>query len=82
MALSKKGYQLRNAIAGAGYEVTPEELDEALVEAHERIGGGVCCRCGKGDADTELRFGVCFKCCMAEPEPEEKMEAENGQETD
>ena len=62
MGLSKDGYKLRNAIAEAGIEVTPDELDEALMEAHERIGGGVCEFCGEGDEDTELRFGMCFKC--------------------
>ena len=60
--LSKKGYQLRNAIAEAGFEVTPAELDEALMEAHERISGGPCRFCGKGDDNTELRFGMCFDC--------------------
>ena len=67
----KDGYKLRDAIAGAGFEVTPEELDEALMEAHERISGGVCRRCGKGDENTELRYGVCFECMMKEPDIEE-----------
>ena len=42
MALSKDGYKLREAIAEAGFEVTPDELDDALMEAHERISGGEC----------------------------------------
>lgn len=66
--LSKDGYRLRELIAEGGFEVTPNELDAALVEAHERISGGVCKRCGEGDENTELRFGVCFKCMMKEPE--------------
>lgn len=66
--LSKKGFELRQLIAGGGYEVTPDELEQALLEAHDRISGGPCRRCGKGDENTELRFGVCFKCMMAEPD--------------
>lgn len=62
MTLSKDGYKLREAIAGGGFEVTPDELDEALIDAHERISGGKCRFCGKGDEDTELRYGMCFKC--------------------
>ena len=42
MALSKDGYRLRELIAEAGFEVTPDELDEALMDAHERISGGKC----------------------------------------
>lgn len=68
--LTADGYKLRDMIAEAGFEVTPEELDLALTEAHERISGGKCERCGKGDEDTELRFGVCFECMMKEPDPE------------
>lgn len=64
--LSKKGYQLRELIAEGGFEVTPDELELGLMEAHERISGGVCKRCGEGDEDTELRFGVCFECMMKE----------------
>lgn len=64
MALSQDGYKLRNAIAEAGFEVIPQELDDALMDAHERISGGVCRFCGKGDEDTELRYGMCFKCFM------------------
>ncbi len=62
MALSKDGYRLREAIAEAGFEITPDELDDALNEAHERISGGVCKFCGEGDENTELRYGMCFKC--------------------
>ncbi len=62
MALSKDGYRLREAIAEAGFEITPDELDEALMDAHERISGGVFRFCGEGDEDTELRYGMCFKC--------------------
>ncbi len=62
MVLSKDGYRLREALAEAGIEVTPNELNESLMEAHQRIGGGVCKFCGKGDEDTELRYGMCFKC--------------------
>ena len=61
MALSRDGYRLREVIAEAGFEVTPDELDEALMETHERI-GGQCRFCGKGDEDTELRYGMCFEC--------------------
>ncbi len=64
MTLSQDGYRLREAIAEAGFEITPDELDGALLEAHERIGGGVCRFCGEGDEDTELRYGMCFKCLM------------------
>lgn len=64
MTLSKDGYRLRNMIAEAGFEVTPDELDDALMKAHERISGGVCHFCGKGDENTELRYGMCFKCFM------------------
>ena len=63
---------LRQIIAQAGFEVTPEELDIALLEAHQRISGGKCKRCGKGDKNTELRFGVCFKCMMKEPDPKDE----------
>ena len=45
----------------AGFVVTPKELDDALMDAHERISSGVCRFCGK---DTELRYGMCFKCSM------------------
>ena len=68
MALSKDGYRLRELIAEGGFEVTPDELDISLQEAHERVGGGRCDRCGKGNEDTELHWGVCFKCMMAEPD--------------
>lgn len=60
--LSKNGYSLRNVLAEAGFEVTPDELDEALLEAHERINGGKCRFCGQGDENIELRYGMCFKC--------------------
>lgn len=60
--LSIDGYKLRNLIASGGYEVTPDELEIALLEAHHRISGGKCRFCGEGDEDTELRFGMCFKC--------------------
>jgi len=66
MTLSKEGYKLREAIAEAGFEITPDELDEALLEAHERIGGGVCRFCGEGDENTELRYGMCYKCFISE----------------
>ena len=69
MSLTKDGYRLRELISEGGFEVTPDELDLALTEAHERINGGQCKRCGKGAHNTELRFGVCFSCMMAEPEP-------------
>ena len=69
MTLSGDGYRLRNAMADAGFEVTPDELDEAFMEAHERIGGGVCKFCGKGDEHTELRYGMCFPCFI---KPEKK----------
>lgn len=69
MALSKDGFRLREAIAEAGFEITPDELNEALEDAHERIGGGVCRFCNEGDEDTELRYGMCFKCFM-KPQPE------------
>ena len=52
MALSKDGYKLRDAMAEAGFEVTPHGLDEALMEAHERIGSGKCCFCGEGNENT------------------------------
>ena len=60
--LSKEGYRLRELIAESGFEVTPNELNMALLEAHERISGGLCDFYGKGGEDTELRFGMCFKC--------------------
>ena len=59
--LNEKGLQLRNAIAEAGYEVTPDELEVSLIEAEKRIGGGVCRFCGK---EGELRHGMCFDCFM------------------
>lgn len=62
MSLSKDGYKLRESLSEAGFEVTPDELDEAFEEAHERISGGVCRFCGKGNEDTELRYGMCFQC--------------------
>ena len=34
MSLSPDGFKLREAIAEAGFEVTPDELDDALIEAH------------------------------------------------
>lgn len=66
--LSKDGFRLRELISGAGFEITPDELELGLIEAHERIGGGKCKRCGQGDGNTELRYGVCFECAMKEPE--------------
>lgn len=69
MSLSKDGYRLRELISEGGFEVTPDELDMALIEAHERTGGGQCTWCGKGDENTELRWGVCFSCMMEEPDP-------------
>ncbi len=62
MTLSKNGYRLRELLAESGFEVTPDELDEALMEAHERISGGKCRFYGKGNENTELRYGMCFKC--------------------
>lgn len=67
MPLSQDGYKLREAIAEAGFEVTPDELDEALMEAHGRVSGGVCKFCGEGNEDTELRYGMCFKCFSQSP---------------
>lgn len=63
MTLSPDGYKLRNAIAEGGFEVTPDELDDALLEAHERIGGGPCVKCGKM---KETRFGWCFQCLFGD----------------
>ena len=62
--LSQNGYILREAIAETGFEITPDELDDALMEAHERISGGKCQFCNEGDEDTELRYGMCFICFM------------------
>jgi hypothetical protein len=60
--LTPDGHKLRQAIAEAGFEVTPDELEGALIEAEERISGGACRFCGEGDSGTELRYGMCFKC--------------------
>ncbi len=57
--LSKNGYALRNAIAEAGIEITPDELNDALEEAQKRIGGGHCRFCGE---EAEPRYGGCFDC--------------------
>lgn len=70
MTLSPPGYRLREVLSESGFEVTPDELDEALLEAHERISGGECRFCGKGDENTELRYGMCFKCFTKESEGE------------
>ncbi|MCK5604364.1 hypothetical protein KAR91_20915 [Candidatus Pacearchaeota archaeon] len=59
MTLSAKGFKLRESIAEAGIELTPDELDEGLLEAHQRIRGGPCSVCGR---DLETRFGICFLC--------------------
>jgi hypothetical protein len=40
--LTPDGHKLRQAIAEAGFEVTPDELEGALIEAEERISGGAC----------------------------------------
>ena len=61
--LSRMGQKLRESIAEAGFEVTPNELVEGIEEAAQRIGYGRCslCRCD----NMELRYGMCFGCAMA-----------------
>ena len=58
--LGSDAYKLRNSIAEAGKEVTPDELHEALAEARVRIGHGTCRFCGA--EEEELRYGMCFSC--------------------
>ncbi len=74
--LSAQGYRLREVMAEAGFEVTPDELDTALLEAHERISGGPCKFCGIGDEDTELRYGMCFTCFMKDDDGKNQKDGE------
>jgi len=60
--LGRDAFHLRNIMAESGFEVTPDEMHEALAEAAVRIGRGSCQFCGS--KDKELRYGMCFKCFM------------------
>jgi hypothetical protein len=61
--LGPDSYKLRNIIAEGGFEITPDELHDALAEARVRIGYGTCKFCRS--KNKELRYGMCFKCLMA-----------------
>lgn len=61
MTLSTDGFSLRTAIAEAGIELTPDELEDGLIEAEQRIGHGECNFCGEV---AELRYGGCFECVI------------------
>lgn len=59
--LSRDGQKLRERIAEAGIELTPDELATGLAEAFARGGYGPCVNCGQ---EEELRLGWCFDCVM------------------
>ena len=66
MRLTNEGFHLRNRLAEIGIEVTPNQLEDAAIEAAERIcagPGGRCRGCGRDDVD--MRYGWCFACCVA-----------------
>jgi hypothetical protein len=64
--LSKDGYRLRESIAEAGVEITPDELADGIDDAINRISGGPCSVCGE---TKECRYGMCFDCCFQEDTP-------------
>ena len=63
MSLSKFGHKVREELSVQGIELTPDELEEGIREADERIGYGACVICGK---IRETRYGMCFDCFMKE----------------
>lgn len=85
--LTKQGYELRERIAEAGFEITPDELADSLEEANERIRpgpDGCCVKCGnthrtRGPHNGEpldFRFGLCDECVFcAEEECSGSLEA-------
>ena len=66
--LTAAGYRLRNAIAEAGVELTPQELADGLAEAAERIQpgpDGTCRICHHDGSDgRDFRFGICDVCAF------------------
>lgn len=66
--LSKRGYRMRQAIAEAGVETTPQELADAVDEARERVRpgpDGVCVKCGREPGyGVDFRYGLCDFCAF------------------
>ncbi len=74
--LTREGLRLRESIAEAGIEITPDELANGLEEAHKRIrpgSDGTCTNChrthGRDGSPLNFHFGVCDECAFcSEPE--------------
>ncbi len=77
MTLSKRGLHLRERLAEEGFEVTPNQLGDAIDEALVRVRpgpNGRCIKCdnshrtrgpGKG-TPLDFRFGLCDECAFPE----------------
>lgn len=71
--LSQEGFRFREALAEAGFEVTPDQLAGGVIEADKTIRPGPdgrCVNCGnrhrKDDPSISLDFrcGLCDECAF------------------
>ena len=69
MTLSREGFELRNSLAEAGVETTPDQLEAGLEEAIERIHpgpDGTCVKCHRSKREDgsllDFRYGWCDDC--------------------
>ena len=73
--LSRQGFHLRERLAEMGVEVTPDQLEDSIDEALQRVRpgpDGKCVKCGnthrtrgpgKG-TPLDFRFGLCDECAF------------------
>lgn len=73
MTLSQVGFALRNKLAEAGIEVTPDHLEASIDEADERIQSGpdgTCLKCRRREREDgsplDFRYGWCSDCGIYE----------------
>lgn len=71
MTLSKDGFALRNGLAKGGIELTPDQLEDGICEADERIQPGpfgVCVVCHRSERNDgsglDFRYGMCYECAF------------------
>ena len=73
--LSREGFALRERFAEVGIELTPDQVEETLHEADERIRpgpDGKCVRCRRSHrrdgTSLDFRFGLCDECSFSDVE--------------
>ena len=78
MTLTKQGQRLREILAETGCEVTPDQLEDSLQEALERIRpgpDGSCVECHQTHREDgsplDFRFGLCDECAFGPEEPDD-----------